>query len=553
MEFRRRTVLAALGALGTTGCASAPRETTSSDAETEDSRMTDRTPRHVNSDGELTSDVNNESVSTEEARITAESSTTFHVPTDFDTLADALDVLGGEQIRAGRNAIINLETGHEITEPILLEDGDWGHITIQSEDATVPVSSSIDTSSHVIEAYRATLPLIDTTIDCQGNGEDGIWVRESNVKFTNGSGIINAALNNLNLTGSRADAWSGTFTGAGQSLSPSDVGPAGGPDGRAIQASYGSVVNAGWADVSGSLSGVQSNQSIVSFRNGTADNIDAVMFAANSGILDAWGATGTNLGYLGAWASMNSLVTLRGAELDGISDTTSNYTAGIGVLSRRGSSVVADRGNLTNIANYTFAVEKSGELSAIDLSSGDHTILGAFSESDESWVDVVPGQWTTGGIIINDDVPDANYSERDHALHVTLSDPQSVTAGNSPKVAFDNAVADPFGNWDAGNRTWTVPFDGKYRVSARVTLDNLNSGDKIEVYAGRNSSIDDVGTVREIDYAGGSIETFSASAKSLVLNAGDEIRVAVTNEDSDCQIRALDSGTYLQIENVTYW
>jgi hypothetical protein len=156
---------------------------------------------------------NYETLNTGQAQVTGQSDITVNVPTDADDLQTAAELAARYLSNSESLVVINIETGHTIGTGLTLTDGDYSNIILQSEDATVPVSSGV--ASNIIQGVRATLPVLDCVLDAGGNGESGVFADEdSAIYVTEGSGVTNAGGRGLYLQGSRAYAFNTVWTGA---------------------------------------------------------------------------------------------------------------------------------------------------------------------------------------------------------------------------------------------------------------------------------------------------------------------------------------------------
>ncbi len=118
---------------------------------------------------------------------------TFQIPTDFATLQAAVDELSTLIVREGHRFILNIETGHAITDGILVANGDYGHFRVTSTDATVKLAGSFPSSSSIIRGDNARLPVLACLFDCETVSIDqGYLVNEGSVgRVESGAGVKN--------------------------------------------------------------------------------------------------------------------------------------------------------------------------------------------------------------------------------------------------------------------------------------------------------------------------------------------------------------------------
>ena len=148
----------------------------------------------------------------------AVNSLTVRVPDEYSTLQEALDSLGS----TGGPVTINIESGHEPTAGISLSNGDWSRFTITSTDAEVTVDSGF--TGKFLLAENARAPTLDTVIDMDSTGDDGVWIaQQSSIVIESGAGIKNSNGRGLYVgSGSGAKAEGSTWDGCGQSGDSTD-------------------------------------------------------------------------------------------------------------------------------------------------------------------------------------------------------------------------------------------------------------------------------------------------------------------------------------------
>jgi hypothetical protein len=80
---------------------------------------------------------------------------TFNIPSDYDTLQEALDTLSVIQCKQGVRIILNIESGHSLTEGVTVASGDYSRFRIEAEDS-VSTTGNTDGSTAVITGVADT-------------------------------------------------------------------------------------------------------------------------------------------------------------------------------------------------------------------------------------------------------------------------------------------------------------------------------------------------------------------------------------------------------------
>ncbi|MDX1489439.1 MAG: hypothetical protein R3268_14610, partial [Acidiferrobacterales bacterium] len=173
---------------------------------------------------------------------------TANIPTNFPTMQGAIDAYSGVLCAPGSNIIINIESGHELSSGVSVQDGDYSRFVIRSDDAVVNLASSF--SGHVFFGERAALP----TLDCLIDGSSAASVGHGYYMRLGSSGLVNpgAGIRNLPSTGPAGAETSGVFlTGSSQATADEAV-ITGNP--RNVWVSEASRFDAQNADLSGATS-----------------------------------------------------------------------------------------------------------------------------------------------------------------------------------------------------------------------------------------------------------------------------------------------------------
>jgi hypothetical protein len=167
---------------------------------------------------------------------------TVNIPSDFATLQEAIDRLSKQPVRHGARIILNIESGHALTAGVSVENGDYSHFTITSDDAEVALDAGWTAGDHVAQGINARMPNWGIVVDCGGKDTGSQAIRvvtNSSLQILDGKGLKNAGSSGLFVstnscvTGDqtvftgcgfrnvwishRSDAWleRGTFTGSG--------------------------------------------------------------------------------------------------------------------------------------------------------------------------------------------------------------------------------------------------------------------------------------------------------------------------------------------------
>jgi hypothetical protein len=147
---------------------------------------------------------------------------TVNVPSDHPTLQDAFDAIRRQRPdKSNIQVVVNIEEGHAPESGVLLQNGDYSHVRLSSEDETVSLAGAF--SGIFLDARNIRGLVFDVKIDMDGNGLSGIVLTDSKIMVTNGSGVINSSRKNIFVnrnselasdTNSNEDG--AIFTGAGE-------------------------------------------------------------------------------------------------------------------------------------------------------------------------------------------------------------------------------------------------------------------------------------------------------------------------------------------------
>ncbi|SFH50344.1 hypothetical protein SAMN04488020_11832 [Palleronia marisminoris] len=156
---------------------------------------------------------------------------TINVPSDYSTLQDAIDAAYRRQPGANVRHIVNIESGHEITQGFSCRNGDYSRIRITSDDAEVGLADSFvgvsgdEIAYHtgtqwVATIYNARGPEFDVLFDLGDSGAAnkicGLMCGQGgDVRGLSGAGFKNGWLNGEVRAG-KIHWREGVWTGAGE-------------------------------------------------------------------------------------------------------------------------------------------------------------------------------------------------------------------------------------------------------------------------------------------------------------------------------------------------
>lgn len=367
---------------------------------------------------------------------------TVTVPSDFATIPDALDTLHERRSPPGVRYEILIESGHEIDYNTRIEDKDLRHVSIKSQDQSVPVASTF--TDKVFEFRRTVAPVIDIHLQGTGDQRWGFDVGEQSTLVTEAdAGASNLEIGMVVQRGSTVFAQNCEWTDN---------------DRRGVSVNRGSLAYLGFSDFSANGNiGLRVASSTVNAEQATITNSDEAVAVVNGGSADINGsAISDNTGSAircdtngrvtatdvnapvtidncgrGVLATSDAKVSLIGAEISGsdnegvyaledgrvlLEDCSISGSGSEGVRSRTGSHVVLANTDVTESgddgvsAEYSTASIQSSEVSGstgIDLSVSwggilrAGTVTSASTESDphEEDMNVSPNTVHGEGII----------------------------------------------------------------------------------------------------------------------------------------------------------
>lgn len=231
------------------------------------------------------------------------------VPTHHPTLQAAFDAAKG-RVRVNRKVTILIESGFEPEAGVLLENGDWSHFEIASEDAEVSLASTFATSGWVLRCRNARAPVFNILVDGCGRGGGVRLEQASSVTIRPGKGVKNTwSTGLLVLDGSHASARETIWTGAAHNAAT----------GAGITV-WGAHADCEGADVSGShYYGAQAaHGGVLNFRLGKANSCKRYgVRATDAGYMDFDGGEAKSCRSIGIYAFNGSHINARNATATG--------------------------------------------------------------------------------------------------------------------------------------------------------------------------------------------------------------------------------------------
>lgn len=310
------------------------------------------------------------SVSTEKTQINDQTTRNISVPSDYSTLATALENSKQELVPAGTVIEISIESGHTVSGGVLLEDGDFGHITITSEDATVSVDG-LGAGEKFLNLLNSNGPKLDALFDMQGSGGEGVNVENgSSITIESGAGVVNAGniglrvIDRSDVTGAGADFSSASSSGcrvdqaSTLNLNGIDLSGAGLYGITVNRSSNANIANGDVSNVSDSAIRARSNAKITAVdATATGAGTDAI-YADEGSVVDAEGVTATGAGRYGAWANGGKIELAGSADVSNASNNCIHaddggrvVAPGVTANGAGQSNVTAEGADYVNVAN----------------------------------------------------------------------------------------------------------------------------------------------------------------------------------------------------------
>jgi hypothetical protein len=193
------------------------------------------------------------------------------------------------------NVEILIESGHEINNSNLLQNGDYSRFTISSEDAEALVGTSLAGDLGVVQCVNATAPVWNFILDCDGKADYGLYLISSRGWIKSAKGVKRSRRANL-FVHHASNLGSEVISGVGAVLSDGQGHGAWVTWGSSAQLSFANAQNNAAVrtndfaffvsrgthlmidrtNMSGSSNGIRCARSIVCARDTILDNIPAL-------------------------------------------------------------------------------------------------------------------------------------------------------------------------------------------------------------------------------------------------------------------------------------
>ena len=334
---------------------------------------------------------------------------TVYIPSDYPTLQAAVDDIHGRiQVKSNVTITLMIESGHQLTNGLLVTNGDYSAFIISSVDPTVFLSSDFvgigdggylsgidpdgdnsDTKSdNLILGFNAVMPRLNTKIDMQneyGSGYYGVWGCRGFVAPM--CGVINAGANGLEFRNGYCVANRSVWTGA---------------TGSGIRAAYTAHIDAQLSNcdycckgqpINNNMGAVDiSRTSTCHFRQGKA----RYSFASGANIRRASTFTAEQADFRGAYTTgveikMASKASLHGANMSDVVTSTGGQGYGLWVQSA------------SNVSAFAAVIKNNGGESDVRLGTSSP------GASSAGVVDLTNAE-TTGGVNSISDISVANFN-----------------------------------------------------------------------------------------------------------------------------------------------
>jgi len=272
-------------------------------------------------------------------RVEDDANRTVDVPSDYATVAEAIDALEGEVVPSGVRLTINIETGHQLQEGYSFEYGIYRHLRITSDDNVVDVSTDFSPASPgpdaIWGAKSATTPLIEVLVDGSNspvNPMNGLYLQNGgHLAFSGSGGVQNCEYGAECYLGSTLIAQGATIRNNAN---------------WGIAAWNTSVIGAGGADLSGNGTNVfvaHDSRAHLQSANLSGANNEG-LFIDVRGTADAFNATINNSGGNGVEAYTGGIGGLQGATVSGSSNNDLSVNNGA-ILAANGTTTSSSGGS----------------------------------------------------------------------------------------------------------------------------------------------------------------------------------------------------------------
>lgn len=114
---------------------------------------------------------------------------TFRVPSQYNTMKAALDAARNLKVQQDERISVLIEAGHVLTGPVVMSNGDFSHVQIDSEDAEVKGSYANNIDAFTFLNCRT--PIWNIVLDMQNTGRNGIYLEGSHMMAFAKKGVLN--------------------------------------------------------------------------------------------------------------------------------------------------------------------------------------------------------------------------------------------------------------------------------------------------------------------------------------------------------------------------
>lgn len=301
------------------------------------------------------------------------SSMVVQIPTDYSTLQEAIDALSVRPIVQGATITLNIESGHEPTTGVSVQNGNFGHFIITSTDAEVTLGTGFE--GVFMYASNAVAPTLGTIIDMDGLGtyaariiNNADFLMESNKGFKNSGGY------GIYCQSSRVRGAFPVLTGMAD---------------RTIWATRGAVVSLPEGDLSGQTGGVYgvyaSRASVVDITTAKVNNMNvsgSAIIALRSRIAFIQGQCNYS-GATGLTASQGSHI--------GAQDTKVQFATGHGVVAQGASMIDFTNGDARYAGGHALYAVGASQIAADNVHAPNAT-GNSVRASGGSTISVVGGE-----------------------------------------------------------------------------------------------------------------------------------------------------------------
>lgn len=273
---------------------------------------------------------------------------TINIPSDVPTLQQAVDLFPSKV--ADAVTVLNIESGHALTRGLRLDEGEYSHFVITSEDATVEIdpnfvwlstisSGSIGdfgdgqlprNSQNAFVFCNCRAPIWDIVLDLNGSGGHGIvCAAGTTIRFLPFRGCIRAGETNLVCYESRAVFPQGVFHSAGTrgiwAGNTADISGwhvnASGCGENGVHVSRGSKFNLQYLDASNAgRHGADIRRSIGMLLEADLSGATENGLDTRAAMIEATGVIADNCGGTGIFANNASSITVNGGSAQNCGD-----------------------------------------------------------------------------------------------------------------------------------------------------------------------------------------------------------------------------------------